>query len=60
MKIVVLNGSPKGKLSITLQYAYFIEKKFPQHEMKVFHVSQHIRKLERDETAFQEIINEVV
>jgi multimeric flavodoxin WrbA len=59
MKIAVLNGSPKGKLSITLQYAYFIEKKFPQHEMKVFHVSQLIKKLERDETAFQEVINEV-
>ena len=60
MKILVLNGSPKGELSITLQYVRFIQKKFPQHEMKVFHVSQIIKKLERDEMAFQEIINEVI
>jgi NAD(P)H-dependent FMN reductase len=59
MKILVLNGSPKGELSITLQYVRFIQKKFPQHEMKVVHISQMIKKLERDETAFQEIINEV-
>jgi multimeric flavodoxin WrbA len=59
MKILVLNGSPKGELSITLQYVRFIQKKFPQHEMKVFHVSQIIKKLERDETAFQKIIDEV-
>jgi multimeric flavodoxin WrbA len=59
MKILVLNGSPKGELSITLQYVGFIQRKFRQHEMKVIHVSQIIRKLERDETAFQEIINEV-
>jgi multimeric flavodoxin WrbA len=59
MKIVVLNGSPKGELSITLQYVYFIQKKFPQHEMKVLHVSQKIKQLESNEVAFQEIINEV-
>jgi multimeric flavodoxin WrbA len=59
MKITILNGSPKGELSITLQYVYFIQKKFPQHDMKVFHVSQHIKKLEKDETDFQEIIDEV-
>ena len=27
MKITVLNGSPKGELSVTLQYARFLEKK---------------------------------
>jgi len=59
MKITILNGSPKGDRSITLQYANFIEKRFPQHEMKVFHVSRDIKKLERDEKAFQEIIEEV-
>jgi multimeric flavodoxin WrbA len=59
MKIVVLNGSPKGESSITLQYVRFIQKQFLQHEMRVFHVSQLINKLERDKAVFQEIINEV-
>jgi len=59
MKIAVLNGSPKGDLSVTLQYARFIQKKFPQHELKVFNISQTIRHLESDEKAFQKIVDEV-
>lgn len=59
MKIIVLSGSPKGELSITLQYVHFLQNKFPQHELKVFHVSQRIKKIEKDEKAFQEIIDEV-
>ena len=59
MKIVVLNGSPKGNLSVTLQYVLFIRKKFPQHELKVFNIAQEFRKIEGEEEAFQEIIEAV-
>jgi NAD(P)H-dependent FMN reductase len=59
MKIIVLSGSPKGELSITLQYVHFLQNKFPQYELKVFHVSQRIKKIEEDEKAFREIIDEV-
>lgn len=59
MKIAVLNGSPKGNISVTMQYVHFIQKKFPQHELKIFNISQEIRKIERDEKAFQGIIDEV-
>jgi multimeric flavodoxin WrbA len=59
MKITVLNGSPKGELSITLQYVHFLQNKFSQHELKVFHVSQRIKKIEEDEKAFREIIEEI-
>lgn len=59
MKIIVLNGSPKGELSITLQYVRFLQNKFPQHQLKVFHVSQHIKKLEKDEKTFRGIIGEI-
>jgi len=31
MKILILNGSPKGKYSVTLHTALYLEKKFPQH-----------------------------
>ena len=34
MKIIVLNGSPKGDISVTMQYVRFIQKKFPQHELR--------------------------
>lgn len=32
MKIVILNGSPKGEFSITLQYVHFIQKKYLQRK----------------------------
>ena len=59
MKILVLNGSPKGKYSVTLQYVLHIQKHFSQHEFRIIHVSQSIKKIERDPEAFQEIIDEV-
>jgi multimeric flavodoxin WrbA len=59
MNIVVLNGSPKGDLSITLQYIRYAAKKNPQHAFQYFPVAQNIRKLEKDEAAFGEVMNAV-
>jgi multimeric flavodoxin WrbA len=59
MKITVLNGSPKGSSSVTMQYVAFVQKKFPQHEFNIHNVAQHIGKLERNEEAFREIMREV-
>lgn len=56
MKIVVLNGSPKGDTSITMQYVHFVQKKFPQHELEIVNVAQQAKKIERDEQTFQEIV----
>lgn len=59
MKIIVLNGSPKGDQSVTMQYIHFIQKKFPQHELKILNIAQRMKKIENDEQAFQGIIDEV-
>ena len=59
MKIAVLNGSPKGEISITVQYIKFIQKKFPQHELKLINVAHDIIKLEKDDARFHEVIDEV-
>ena len=48
MKIAVINGSPKGKYSITLQTIRYLERRFPTHEFAVLHAGQTIRALERD------------
>ncbi|NLA77644.1 MAG: NAD(P)H-dependent oxidoreductase, partial [Clostridiales bacterium] len=48
MKICVLNGSPKGKYSITLQTVLFLEKKFPECDFDIVHVGQKIRAYEKD------------
>ncbi len=59
MKIIVLNGSPKGDLSVTMQYILYIQKKFPQHELKILNVAQQIKHLDRDQEKFYEIIEEI-
>ncbi len=48
MKVLVLNGSPKGKYSITLQTVLYLQKKFSQCEFEVLHVGQSIKALEKD------------
>ena len=59
MKIIVLNGSPKGKLSVTLQYINFIAKKFSNNNYKVYHVSEQINKIAKDDKAFSKIMDDV-
>jgi len=48
MNILVLNGSPKGEYSITLQTVRYLEQLNPQHTFHVLHVGQRIKALERD------------
>ena len=50
MKILVLNGSPKGKYSITLQHTRYLEKLYPQHSFEVLNVGQKTKSLEKDFT----------
>ena len=59
MKIIVLAGSPKGDRSVTTHYVLYLQKKFPNHEFLFFNIAQRIKKLEKSEEAFQEIINEI-
>lgn len=54
MKILVLNGSPKGKYSITLQTINYFQKICPKHEFEVMHVGQKIKALEKDFTEVKE------
>ena len=48
MHIFVLNGSPKGEYSITLQTMRYLEILHPEHTFEVQHVGQRIRILEND------------
>ena len=48
MRILVINGSPKGACSITLQTVRYLEKLYPQHVFDVLHAGQKIKSLEKD------------
>ena len=59
MKIVVLNGSPKGDNSVTMQYVEYLRQNYPQHEWVQFNIAQQIRRLESDGAAFRETLDAV-
>ena len=48
MNILVINGSPKGENSITLQTVRYLEKVYAAHTFEVLHAGQKIRALEKD------------
>ncbi len=48
MNILVINGSPKGKYSVTLHTVLFLEKKFPYHKFSYLNAGQKINALEKD------------
>lgn len=48
MNILVLNGSPKGENSITLQTILYLEKLFPEHHFEIVHAGQKINSIKRN------------
>ncbi len=48
VNILVINGSPKGENSITLQTMLYLQKHFPKHSFEFLHAGQRIRALEKD------------
>ena len=48
MNILVINGSPKGKYSITLQTINYLQRKFKDHTFTVLNAGQTIRGIEKD------------
>ncbi len=59
MKILVLNGSPKGDLSVTMQYVAFLQKMNPEHTLKIINIAQQIKKIEQSESDLNEIVEEI-
>ena len=48
VRILILNGSPAGEDSITLQTIEYLKILFPDHEYETLHVGRRIRAIERD------------
>ena len=58
MKIAVINGSPKGKYSITLQTVRYLERIFPEHEFSVLNAGLQIKALEKDFTKAKNLLED--
>jgi multimeric flavodoxin WrbA len=59
MRITVLGGSPKGEVSVTMQYVKYIQQEFVAHEFDVVQAAAPIAKLEKDEESFRDVIAKV-
>ena len=56
MNILIINGSPKGDNSITLQTCLYIEKHHPEHQYRVLNAGKKIRQFEKDFTPAAEAL----
>ncbi len=59
MNIIVLNGSPKGAVSATMQHLLYIEQQFPQHQFTRLDISLRVRKLEQDAAALAQVLETI-
>lgn len=57
MNILIVNGSPKGKYSVTLQTCNYLSYKFPELSFDVLHAGQQIKKLEKNFSEALEKLN---
>ncbi len=48
MEILVINGSPKGSRSVTMQTIYYLQILHPEHHFQELHVGQQIKALEKN------------
>ena len=51
MKILFVNGSPRGRFSVTLQTCRYLEKRFPGHSCEYLNVGAGIESFERGMSA---------
>jgi multimeric flavodoxin WrbA len=59
MRILVLGGSPKGETSVTMQYVRWIGENLPGHEVETVQIASRINVLEKNEAAFEAVIDNV-
>lgn len=59
MRITVLNGSPKGSVSVTMQYVKYLENRHTEHSFSYLNPAQRIGSIERTPEKLREIADEV-
>jgi len=56
VRIVIVNGSPKGEYSITLQTVNYLSRRYPEHTFELLHAGQRIKALEKDFSSAKELL----
>lgn len=56
MEIIILNGSPKGTDSVTMQYVNYLAARYPQHRFRTLPVAQKSAHLAGDAAALDRVV----
>ena len=56
MKVLIINGSPRGRFSVTLQSCLYLEQAFPEHEFEFLNAGSGIHVFERDMSGATEAV----
>jgi multimeric flavodoxin WrbA len=59
MQIAVLNGSPKGEESVTMQYVKYMRQVHPDLALSFHNVSQRIKAIEKSPQEMQAVLDDV-
>lgn len=59
MKIIILNGSPKGDKSLSLFYAKYLMRQFPKIEFNVKNIAAEIKSLDKNTEKFDSLIDDI-
>jgi FMN-dependent NADH-azoreductase len=59
MNITILNGSSKGDMSVTMQYARFFREEFPEHRFIQLNIAQKLGKFEKNPEYEQEVYRSI-
>ncbi|GAA0742402.1 NAD(P)H-dependent oxidoreductase [Clostridium oceanicum] len=59
MNFIILNGSPKSEISVTMQSMKYIEKNFKEHSFEYIHIVKEIKKCEKDLSCLIDICEKI-
>lgn len=60
VNFIVLNGSPKGEVSVTIQYIKYLQKKFKNHSFEIINISKEIKAIKNlNENRLEKIIEKM-
>jgi NAD(P)H-dependent FMN reductase len=59
MNLIVLSGSPKKDLSVTLQSIKYLEIKYPEHNFDYVHIINQVKEFEKNPSALKEMCEKV-
>jgi len=59
VKILIIGGSPKGEVSVTMQFIRYIMKRFPENQYNIVYAAQKIHKILKDKDSQKQVFVQI-